>query len=299
MKETIPKAKFALIGGSGTWGVRFPEDLKLPNVELVEVYRNGFETPYGRSAPFKLLTIAGQSVLRVAMHGMWKDDGTPLISPWIGAKQVAWVLEQAGVQWALVEGSVGGINNPDQPNKPLPPWSVVITTDYMMLFRPDDDKPFNGSLKRASRMKNPFCHILRRSLLDSASLESKFVSVHDHGVYICSTWGRFETKIEINVFASMGANVIGHTLGHEVPVLRRANIRLASLNIVSNHAEGIGDWSGTGKDSMAEFYYECPKFVGPVMVNALQQVIESGIEPPQEEDIFIENLRGKFPVSGA
>ena len=50
---------------------------------------------------------------------------------------------------------------------------------------------------------------------------------------------------------------------------------------------------------MAEFYYECPKFVGPVMVNALQQVIESGIEPPQEEDIFIENLRGKFPVSGA
>ena len=114
MPIPIPSAKYALIGGSGTWGARFPEDIELADVELVQVYRDGFETPYGQSAPFKLLRIGGQPVWRVAMHGMFMDrisseGGAPLIAPWIAAKQVAHVLEQAGVQWALVEGSVGGI----------------------------------------------------------------------------------------------------------------------------------------------------------------------------------------------
>ena len=298
MTTNIPAAKHALIGGSGTWGARFPEDIQLDDVELVEIYRDGFETPYGRSAPFKLLTIAGQPVWRVAMHGMFMDDGSPLIPPWIAAKQVAWVLEQAGVKWAVVEGSVGGIQNPDEPGKPLPPWSVVMTTDYMMLFRPQDDQPFGSGRRRSARLRDPFCAILGKALCDAAAQEPKFASVHDHGVYICTPWGRFETVQEIKVFAAMGAHVVGHTLGHEAPVMRKAGVRLASLNIVSNHAEGIADWSGEGKDAMGDFYAECPHYVGPVMVAALRQIIERGEEAPEDDGANLSVL-WRFPVSGA
>lgn len=297
MPTPIPSAKYALIGGSGTWGARFPEDIQLEDVELVEVYRDGFETPYGQSCPFKLLRIGGQPVWRVAMHGMFMDNGGPLIAPWIAAKQVAHVLEQAGVQWALVEGSVGGIQNPDAPGQPLPPWSVVISTDYMMLFRPDDSQPYSSPVKRSVRLREPFCPILGQALYNAALAEPKFASVHKQGVYVCSPWGRFETVQEIQNFANLGAHVVGHTLGHEAPVMRRAGVRLASLNIVSNHAEGIENWSGDEKDAMGAFYDQCPHFVGPVMVKALRQIIEQGVEPPVEDGET--SVLGRFPVPGA
>lgn len=294
---TIPSAQYALIGGSGTWGARFPEDLDLPNVELIQIF-DGFDTPYGRSAPFKLLRIAGQPVWRTAMHGMWDKPGAPPRTPWLAAKQVVWVLEQAGTQWAMVEGSVGGIQRPDQPGAPLPPWSVTINTDFMMFFRPEDNQPFSAARKRSARYKDPFCPIMSGALYRAAMKEPKFAGVYDSGIYVCTPWGRFETAKEIQIFADMGAHVVGHTLGHEVPVFRKAGIRLASVGLVSNHAEGRDEWVGDAAEDMAGFYKSCPHYLGPVMANAMQELIESGIEPPEEADIYIYGL-GQFPVEGA
>ena len=298
MSTSIPQAQYALIGGSGTWGARFPEDLSLDDVELVEIYREGFATPYGQSAPFKLLRIAGQPVWRVAMHGMTRDDGKPMMAPWLAAKQVTWVLQQAGVQYALVEGSVGGIQNPDAPGEPLPPWSVTITDDYMIFFRPHDEQPFVADRSRTARMRDPFCAHLRAALVQAARQEPKFASVHDHGVYVTTAWGRFETTAEIKAYASLGAHVVGHTLGHEAPLLRKIGVHLASLNIVSNHAEGHDDWVGEGEDAMTEFYTTCPHHVGRVMADALKQVIRTGPGPCACNDYFLTGL-GRLPVPGA
>jgi 5'-methylthioadenosine phosphorylase len=294
--QSIPQADYALIGGSGTWGARFPEDIQLDDVELVEVYKNGFETPYGRSAPFKLLTIAGKPVWRVAMHGMWRDDGSKPYAPWIAAKQTSWVMEQAGVKWALVEGSVGGIQSPIQAGAPLPPWSVVISTDFMVLWRPEDDNPFRTSRPGSARLNDPFCPILRAALVKAARNEPKFM-VYEHGVYITTPWLRFETVAEIRAMAALGAHVVGHTLGHEMPLWRRLGIRVASLNLVSNHAEGFSGWSGESAGSMSDFYSECPHYVGPVMVNALKEIIEAGIAPPEDPSRLVG--LGQFPVPGA
>ncbi|HRW05717.1 MAG TPA: hypothetical protein P5121_11505 [Caldilineaceae bacterium] len=296
MTQSIPQADYALIGGSGTWGARFPEDIQLDDVELVEVYKDGFDTPYGRSAPFKLLTIAGKPVWRVAMHGMWRDDGSKPYAPWIAAKQTSWVMEQAGVKWALVEGSVGGIQSPEQAGAPLPPWSVVITNDFMLLWRPHDEEPYVPGRPGSARLNEPFCPILRKALVKAARNEPKF-TVYEHGVYVTTPWLRFETVAEIRAMAHLGAHVVGHTLGHEMPLWRRLGIRVASLNLVSNHAEGFNGWSGESAGSMSDFYHECPHFVGPVMVNALKEIIEAGTEPP-DDGSHLSGL-GRFPVPGA
>ena len=297
---TIPTAGYALIGGSGTWGARFPEDLEMPNVELTD-YFEAFDTPFGGTAPFKLLRIGGQNVLRTAMHGMWDHgggQGSRPRTPWLAAKQVGWVLEQAGVQWAMVEASVGGIQRPDRPGAPLPPWSITINTDYMMFFRPDDDQPFFGGRKRSARFKDPFCPIMSELLYQAAKKEPKFAGVYKDAIYVCTAWGRFETVKEIQVYAEMGAHVVGHTLAHELPVFRKAGVRLASVGIISNHAEGRDEWVGDNPDAMADFYFSCPHYLGPVMANAMEALIESGVTAPEDPDIYLYGL-GQFPVEGA
>jgi 5'-methylthioadenosine phosphorylase len=298
MANSIPQTEYALIGGSGTWGARFPEDLDLPNVKLVEVY-DGFDTPFGRTIAFKLLEIAGALVWRVAMHGIhFNAERAASAPPWVATKQVGWVLQQAGVQRALVEGSVGGIQDPNEPGAPLPPWSVVITSDFTLGFRPGDDQPFVTGRKQTPRLRHPFCDDLRGALLRAAQAEPKFAVVRDHGVYVTSQPGRFETAAEIRGFALLGGHLVGHTLGHEALLLRRLGIHLGSLNIVSNHAEGIADWSGAASGSMADFYFECPRYVGPVMVAALTELIQRGPEPCRCPEYQLAGL-ANFPVDGA
>ena len=70
----IPRAEWGSIGGSGTWTIRFPEDLDHNRVRLIEAYADGFETPHGRSAPFKLMEIAGAKVIRVVFHGITRAN---------------------------------------------------------------------------------------------------------------------------------------------------------------------------------------------------------------------------------
>ena len=300
MTSTVPQAKYALIGGSGTWGMRFPEDLGRDDIELVEIFDQGFETPYGRSIKFKLLRMAGELVLRTAMHGVrYGDEGFPVEPPWQASQQVASVLRDAGVKWGLVEGSVGGIQSPDEPGKPLPPWSVTITDDYMMLWRAPASGPPFGSREKYARHKEPFCARLRRALLDRASAEPKFAAVYDHGVYVCAPMGRFETAIEIKAFADLGAHVVGQTLGHEAPLMRQIGVHFASLNIVSNHAEGAEEgWIGDDASGMRDFYFACAPIVGNAMADALLDVISNGPSTCNCDSYYLDRMNA-FPVPGA
>lgn len=300
MANTIPQVKYGSIGGSGTWGARFPEDLGRDDVEVVEIFQDGFETPYGRTIPFKLLRIEGELVLRVAMHGIHYDNDRSLNkSPYMATKQLASVFQQAGIKWAMVDASVGGIQKPDAPGAPLPPWSVVITDDFFMLWRPKDDAPFVTQGARNPRMGEPLCSALRQALFEAAVRQPQFEAVYDHGVYVCTPWGRFETWAEIKMFADMGAHIVGMTLGHELPLMRQLGIHLASLNIVSNYAEGTADeWIGDDPGAMAKFYFDCAPVVGNVLVDALKKVISAGPGACNCDDYKLEALQ-KFPVPGA
>src|SRR6266849_1187359 len=49
-EAALPQAKIGSIGGSGTWGARFPEDLQRSEVKVLE-YIDPIATPYGTSCP--------------------------------------------------------------------------------------------------------------------------------------------------------------------------------------------------------------------------------------------------------
>lgn len=300
MENSIPSAKYALIGGSGTWGTRFPEDLDRDDVKLLHIYQDGFDTPYGRTIAFKLLEIAGEKVLRVTMHGRhYNTQGMPSETQWGCAYQVAWVLGQAGVEYALVESSVGGIQSPDNPGELLPPWSVVITDDTIMLWDTPVLSPALGKKGRNCRAGEPFCKACCTALYNSAVKELKFPKVFDHGVYVTTPWGRFESAAEVKLFADLGAHVAGQTLSHETVLMRKLGIHFGSLSIVSNYAEGAADvWSDSTSEGMTQFYYDCAPVVANVMINALKDIILNGPVACNCDKYYIEG-HGAFPVPGA
>src|SRR5438105_3512504 len=176
----VPNVRIGSIGGSGTWGARFPEDLQCTDVRVLE-YLEPVETPYGQSASFKLLEVGGERVLRTAMHGWHRDEAGSWIPTWTCALQVAWVFQEAGVEWALVDGSVGGIQSPDVPGAPLPPWSVVITDDFIQHWVPPTLGRIAVKGSGGLRMREPFCAGLRKRLVDAARRQAQF-AVFDHGI---------------------------------------------------------------------------------------------------------------------
>jgi 5'-methylthioadenosine phosphorylase len=293
---TVPRATVGSIGGSGTWGARFPEDLDRPEVNVLE-YVAPVATPYGVSCPLKLLEVGGQRVLRVAMHGWHRDLRGESVPTWTCALQVAWMFQEAGIEWALVDGSVGGIQPPDAPGTPLPPWSVVIPDDFIQYWLP----PTPGRLivrdGAFSRLGEPFCAGLRKTLFAAASRQAR-LTVFDGGVYVCTPPGRFETPAEIRMMAGWGANVVGQTLGHEAPLMRQLGIHFGSLNIVSNHAEGNAGWVGDGPGAMADFYRACPYPVGNALVDAMLDTLARGLGDCRCAAFRLPGL-GAFPVEGA
>ena len=86
----VPRARIGSIGGSGTWGARFPEDFTRPEITLLE-YVAPIATPHGVSCPLKLLQVGGERVLRVPMHGWHRDESGEPVPTWICALQVAWI----------------------------------------------------------------------------------------------------------------------------------------------------------------------------------------------------------------
>jgi 5'-methylthioadenosine phosphorylase len=293
MANGVPPAAIGSIGGSGTWGARFPEDLGRSDVKVLR-YVEPVETPYGLSCESKLLDVAGERVLRVAMHGWHRDAQGTVVPTWVCSLQVAWLFQLAGVQWALVDGSVGGIQRPDQPGTPLAPWSVVITDDFIQYWA----APTLGqSFGPTGRLREPFCAGLRRHLRASAEHQERF-TVYDGGVYVCTPTGRFETPAEIRMMAGWGGHIVGQTLGHELPLMRQLRIHFASLNIVSNFAEGEAEWIGDRPEAMAEFYRACPKPVGDALVDTFVAAISGGIGPCRCDDYALTGL-SVFPVDGA
>ena len=51
--KEIPKTMYCHIGGSGTWGCEFPEDLNMEGITLLKRDME-FETPFGVTACMKL-----------------------------------------------------------------------------------------------------------------------------------------------------------------------------------------------------------------------------------------------------
>lgn len=231
MTTSVPAAQFALIGGSATAPIGFPDE---PGDSRVRVLESDlvFETPFGASPPFALVEIEAvdgpRRALVCRMHG-WREG----VKRGDASLQVFWVLHEARVRKILSDGGVGSFDIE------LEPRTVVLPTDYIDMTIRKDVRVLGDHLLV---MRNPVCRSLHPALLTATSNE--FAKVVGGGTYLCTEGPQFESAAEIRAFAQLGAQVVGQSMCPEVILARDIGACYARMDIVVNYAEGVVEaWS--------------------------------------------------------
>lgn len=256
MKE-IPQVDYAIIGGSSTYSIDFPEALGLAEVEVISRDLS-YDTPYGESPSFKLLSIAGKKTLTVRMHG-WRPAAG--ISRADASKQLFWVLREAGVKRIFAEGGVGSINHL------LELRDLIIVDDYIDFSMRQDVSLGSPYLLT---MRDPICPIGSKDLITVAkeSLIGTERHVFGRGTYVNTDGRHFESRAEVQMFKGWHGDVVGQSITPEVYLAREIGACYAGIYMVVNYAEGIiRDWMH--KD-LSDIFYQESEIIGKILVNTVK-----------------------------
>lgn len=257
-KNQIPAAEYAVIGGSGSFSISFPEDL---GAEDVEVRQNNlvFSTPFGESPAFKLFTCGEKKVLTCKMHG-WR----PGTSRGDASRQLFWVLRQAGVKKIISEGGVGSINHL------LKPRDLLVPSDYLD-FSMRKDVGLGGPFLLT--MRQAVCPQIAGLLYKAAGLVYRKGRIFDRGIYAVTDGRHFESPAEIQMLARLGADIVGQSMCPEVYLAREIGACYGRIDIVVNYAEGVvKDWE---HDELSDIFYGESRKVASIVLHALRE-LETG-----------------------
>jgi len=178
------------------------------------------ETPFGPAT-----VLSSRAVAFIPRHGL---DGEPYILPHrINHPANLTALRDLGVRQVVSANSTGSMK------KSLPPGTLVVPDDYIMLLAAPtvfSDRPVH--------VTPGLSEDLRREWL-AAAADCGPPAV-DGGVYWHTAGPRLETKAEIRM-ASRFADIVGMTMGGEASVARELDLDYASLCSVDNFAHGIGE----------------------------------------------------------
>ncbi len=249
--QRIPGAGLALIGGSSTYSMNFPEDL---DHEDISILNEGavFRTPFGDSPPFKFFRWGEKTVVSVRMHG-WR----PGVSRGAASQQVFWVFREAGVKKIIADGGVGSVNHL------LKPRDLIIPSDYMD-FSMRKDVGLGGPYLLT--MRQPVCPEIRAALLD-ASEKLYRGRIFDRGIYAVTDGRHFESKAEVVMLGRAGADVVGQSMCPEVYLAREIGACYGRVDMVVNYAEGvITDWD---HDELKDIFYGLSGKVAAIVLDAL------------------------------
>ncbi|MFZ5633304.1 MAG: MTAP family purine nucleoside phosphorylase [Bacillota bacterium] len=249
--QAIPKADFAVIGGSSTYSINFPEDLKHDRISILN---EGivFKTPFGDSPPVKFFRLGERTVAAVKMHG-WRSG----VGRGAASQQVFWVFREAGVKRIIADGGVGSVNHL------LKPRDLIIPSDYM-----------DFSMRKDVSLGGPYLLVMRQAVcpevkaaLVGAAERLYGGRVFDRGVYAVTDGRHFESRSEVAMLGRLGADMIGQSMCPEVYLAREIGACYARVDIVVNYAEGvIRDWD---HGELADIFYGLANRVAAIVLDAL------------------------------
>ncbi len=253
MTETkIPRADYAIVGGSGTLSSNFP--VGLPDEDLEILADNlRFQTPYGESPALRLFSVAGKRVLTCRMHG-WRSGVTRADA----SRQLFWTFREAGVKRILSEGGVGTVNHL------LDPRDFMIPDDYLDLSC-RKDVMLDG--RYLLIMRDALCPELRKALIDAT--KKRFTGrIFDRGIYAVTDGRHFESPAEIAMIQGK-ADIVGQSIAPEVYLAREIGACYAGLYFVVNYGEGIRKWS---HETMTDIFYNDAPMIGEILLETIRTV---------------------------
>ena len=143
------------------------------------------------------------------------------------------VVRALGAETLIVSNAAGGLH------ETVGPGSIVLITDHInLMFR----NPLIGSLEpgdvRFPDMSDPYDRGLRAVAQRVA--QSRGITLHE-GVYAGLLGPSYETRAEIRMLATLGADLVGMSTVPEVIVARAIGMRVLGFSCVTNLACGLSD----------------------------------------------------------
>jgi 5'-methylthioadenosine phosphorylase len=174
----------------------------------------------GRSVEFE-----GVSLLLLSRH----SAGHKVPPHKVNYAGMALALRQQGVPYCMSSAAVGSLN------AEFTPGTLVCCSDFLdFTFR--NITMFSETVKHTD-FSHPFSPAVREAMQRAAS--DKALDLQPSGTYLAGNGPRYETPAEIEMYAKLGADLVGMTATSEAIVMREAGIEYGCLAVVSNMAAGI------------------------------------------------------------
>jgi purine-nucleoside phosphorylase len=143
------------------------------------------------------------------------------------------VMRALGAETLIVSNAAGGLH------RKLGPGSIVLIADHVnLMFRNPLVGPLEPGDVRFPDMSDPYDRDLRAVARRVA--ESRGIVLHD-GVYAGLLGPTYETRAEVRMLVTLGADVVGMSTVPEVIVARAIGMRVLGFSCVTNLACGLSD----------------------------------------------------------
>ncbi len=207
-----------VIGGSGLYN--------LPGFTLKRSLK--VDTPYGEpSDEYILGEIDGIEVAFLPRHSSRHN-----IPPHrVNYRANIWGFKELGVDRIIAVNAVGGIN------RLLTPGTIVVADQVIDFTHNRQTTFYDGPEVVHIDFTEPFCPEMREVLTKLS--EERGLGLLKRGTYICTEGPRLESRAEIEMFRTMGADMVGMTAMPEACLARELQICYLLLAVVTNYAAGI------------------------------------------------------------
>ena len=205
--------KLAIIGGSGLYDV---EDFK--HREFIDL-----DTPWGKPSDQILKTkFNNKEVYFLPRHGRGH-----FISPTnINFRANIDCLKQLGITDIVSVSAVGSLK------EDLPPGKFVIVDQFIDRTFERKKTFFEDEIVAHVSMAHPTSNGLMNACEEAIKMEK--IDFQKGGTYVVMEGPQFSTLAESNLYRSWGADVIGMTNMPEAKLAREAEIRYASVSMVTD-----------------------------------------------------------------
>lgn len=196
----------------------------------------GFETPFENAEEKMMHTPYGDAKIFfpkdkpyvfVSRHGA--DHTIPPHK--VPYRANIWALKELGVTEVYGISAVGSLK------KEYGPDTVVLSEDFLDFTKTRANTFYDGDHNEAKHiaMDTPYDPILNEEF------EEAFGKTLPRGVYVSTEGPRFESRAEINFYASIGGDVVGMTNVPEVVLARELGLHYANINHVVNYCTGVSN----------------------------------------------------------
>jgi 5'-methylthioadenosine phosphorylase len=210
----LAKAEIGIIGGSGLYG--------MPG--LTEVREERMETPFGEPSEALVLgKLEGREVAFLARHG----KGHRILPSELNFRANIYAMKKLGVSSILSVSAVGSLKEEHKPT------DFVIPDQFIDRTFARKSTFFGDGVVGHVAFGDPVCPIVV-DVFVKACAEVGVVGKKG-GTYVCMEGPQFSTRAESKLYRSWGADVIGMTNLQEAKLACEAEIRYATLAMVTDY----------------------------------------------------------------